>query len=229
MFNLANELQISGLKVITCSTTKIFPPTNIQSPAIRLIHEDSDLTGLQDAIDHFKHITVGSSIQEGKLLGIDKKVPHLLAGISDHVLIEADGAKGYSVKAPEAWEPVIADHSNLVIGVIGLDCLGKRANEDHIFRFERFQEITGIAYGEIITIDHLERLIHSNYGLFKSVDDSCDTALIFNKFDLMKQIVDWDDFSGRLLKTGGLPIERVILTSMKQGLVYGAYVAKGSF
>ncbi len=228
MFNLAGELQASGLKVITSATTKIFPPTHIQSPAVRLIQQGSDITNLQEEIDHFGHITVGNSIQGGKLIGIDKTTAHILSGASNHVLIEADGAKGHCVKAPEEWEPVIPDQANLVVGVIGLDCLGKKASEDTVFRFKRFQEVTGIRYGEIITIDHLQTLILSNQGLFKSVAYSCNTAVILNKLDLVKRHLDWSDLADRLFRETSRPIERVILASAKLGLVHGTYAAKGS-
>ena len=43
----------------------------------------------------------------------------------DIVLIEADGARGKSLKLPRAHEPVVPENSNKVVLVIGLDIFGK--------------------------------------------------------------------------------------------------------
>ena len=43
----------------------------------------------------------------------------------DVMLIEADGAKRKPLKVPADWEPVIPDFADVVVSVIGLDCLGK--------------------------------------------------------------------------------------------------------
>ena len=64
--------------------------------------------------------------------------------LADKVIVEADGADGRPIKAPEDWEPVIPTFANLVIPVVGLDCVGKPASEDWVFRIERFLALTGL-------------------------------------------------------------------------------------
>lgn len=48
---------------------------------------------------------------------------------ADLVLIEADGAKRYPCKVPAAHEPVLLPESDLVIGVIGMQALGRPVDE----------------------------------------------------------------------------------------------------
>ena len=58
------------------------------------------------------------------------------------VSIEADGARRLPLKVPAAWEPVIPEMTDLVIGVIGLDCLGK-AIKDTVHRPKLSGRISG--------------------------------------------------------------------------------------
>ena len=48
-----------------------------------------------------------------------------LESLADYVLVEADGAKRFPLKAPAAHEPVIPDETRLVIAVAGLSGVGK--------------------------------------------------------------------------------------------------------
>ena len=49
------------------------------------------------------------------------------ARVADHVLVEADGSAGRPLKAHADHEPVVSPRADLVIAVIGVDCLGAPA------------------------------------------------------------------------------------------------------
>lgn len=59
---------------------------------------------------------------------------------ADYVLIEADGAKHYSLKYPAEHEPVIPAEATDVILVLGTWDLGKSC-QDVIFRFVGWQSL----------------------------------------------------------------------------------------
>lgn len=59
----------------------------------------------------------------GKISSLSSQKLKELTGYGAVLLIEADGARRMPVKIPKDWEPVIPDFVQLVIGVIGLDCL----------------------------------------------------------------------------------------------------------
>jgi len=44
---------------------------------------------------------------------------------ADYILVEADGAKGRSLKAPSEFEPVIPTASTVVVIVAGIDAIGR--------------------------------------------------------------------------------------------------------
>ena len=64
-----------------------------------------------------------------------------LKELCDVMLVEADGAKHHPVKVPAEWEPVIPACADLVISVIGLDCLGQPISQS-AYRMERTSEIS---------------------------------------------------------------------------------------
>ena len=60
----------------------------------------------------------------GKYASLTDEKLEELRELCDVMLVEADGAKHHPVKVPEKWEPVIPRCADIVISVIGLDCLG---------------------------------------------------------------------------------------------------------
>jgi len=187
MYALARELSESGREVVTTTTAKIFPPDPDQSPKLITLDHDPGLRGLAEGLRRFSHVTVADSLDpaSGKLRGIQEDSLDICAAVADHVIVEADGARGLPVKAPEAWEPVIPRSSDLVVLVAGLDCIGKPATEDWVFRLDRFLEITGMAKGETIRPEHVAvALCHPEGGL-KGVPPTAEVAVFLNKADLL--------------------------------------------
>ena len=89
-----------------------------------------------------------------------------------------------ALKAPEAHEPVIPECSDLVVGVIGLDALGKPADADTVHRLEAFLRISGLSEGESIGEQALKALAGHPEGLFKGSPESARRVAFHNKADL---------------------------------------------
>lgn len=68
---------------------------------------------------------VVAQIVGSKVCGIAPELADELDQIGDHVLVEADGARGRSLKAPAAHEPVIPSRADVVVVVSGLDAIGR--------------------------------------------------------------------------------------------------------
>ena len=99
------------------------------------------------------------------------------------VLVEADGAKHRSIKAPGDHEPVVPPSTGAVIGVVGLDCLGRPMDGATVHRPERFHAVTGCPMGAPIRLAHIATLVRAPEGLFKGapparVGSSCSTRRI---------------------------------------------------
>lgn len=75
----------------------------------------------------------------------------------DNILIEADGAKHYSLKYPLESEPVIFEFTTDVYLVLGLWDIGKYC-KDVIFRFEDMSFELGTKADEKVTFEHIKQI-----------------------------------------------------------------------
>jgi probable selenium-dependent hydroxylase accessory protein YqeC len=188
MYALAREMQLLGHRVVSTTTTRIFPPSAEQSPNLLLLEEDPELISLPDRLSRWGHVTVGQAMltAAGKVEGIFDQGVHTCARYAQWVVVEADGAAGRPVKAPEAWEPVIPAGADLVIVVAGLDCLGKPASPAGVFRLQRFLKLTGLEEGNPIGPEHLAKALTDPEGGVKGVLPGTYVVPFLNKADLLE-------------------------------------------
>lgn len=184
MFRLAHELSSTGRTVLTTTTTKIFPPLPHQSPKLILLTDEPKLDSLSKHLSVYGHLTIGkSTLPDGKVQGVAPAIIDHCLEVADIVLVEADGAARKPVKAPEEWEPVVPERVHLMIPVVGLDCIGKPATSDTVFRLERFLKVTELNSGGIITPHTLGRLLAGSEGSLKNVPDDALVIPYLNKID----------------------------------------------
>ena len=152
MFRLARELSKDGGRVLTTTTTKIFMPVRKQSSII-MISESAE-TIVQHARELFKqnsHISAGSAILhlKNKLKGLKPETIDALwkSGVFRWIIVEADGAAGRPLKTPAIHEPVVPQSTRWLIGVVGLDAVGKPLTEKWAFRSKMVAHISGLAIG----------------------------------------------------------------------------------
>jgi probable selenium-dependent hydroxylase accessory protein YqeC len=119
----------------------------------------------------------------GKLKGVHPSRIAELRRLRPFVIVEADGAKRRPVKAPAAHEPVVPPGADVVLGCVGLDCLGRPMDEAAVHRPERFGPVTGCAPGAPILPWHLANLARSPQGLFKGAPAGARRVLLLNQAD----------------------------------------------
>ena len=184
MYRLAHELSSTGRSVITTTTTKIFPPQPHQSRKLILLADDPKLSSLPKHLSVYGHVTVGElTLPNGKLEGVSSAAINQCLDVADIVLVEADGAARKPVKAPEEWEPVLPERVHLVIPVVGLDCVGRPADSDTVFRLERFLKVTELHPGGIISPHSIGRLLAHPEGSLKNVPDNALVIPYLSKID----------------------------------------------
>ena len=212
LFRLAYELK--DYKVLITTTTKILKPEI--SDDYDIIIEKNSEKFLKEIHQHKNHIICGSSMPEGTRKFIGCAIP-FLKDIKDHfdfVLIEADGSAGRPVKAPATHEPVIADFTDIYIGVLGLDCLGKRADSQNVHRPEIFSQIRQKPPEQRIKVEDLVKLINSPDGLFKNAPENCQKVVLLNKADLITEEQGREIVSS--LRTEIIFPVKIILNSFKK-------------
>jgi len=118
-----------------------------------------------------------------KLAGIRPPRCAELAALCDLLLVEADGSRGRPVKAPGEGEPAVPTLCDIIVGVVGLDCLGESLGEAIAHRPGIFGPLAGCAPGEAIRPRHVAALIRAPGGLFKGAPTAARKILLLNKAD----------------------------------------------
>lgn len=188
MFALALELLQRGRKVITTTTTRIGATEPEKFNSSLLMEEDERilLSTLPENLLNYAHLTVVRKIspENDKLLGYSPEVIDLIAKLNlADIIVEADGARGKPIKAPNATEPVIPASTTLVIPVVGMDALGTKLNEDNAFRPEIISQLTGLKPGEPITEEAIVTLLTHPQGIAKGTPANARIVPLLNKAD----------------------------------------------
>jgi molybdenum cofactor cytidylyltransferase len=187
MFRLAAEQAALGRRVITTTTTHIFPPGPEQTGELVLAADHAKLLeGAAAALARHAHITVARGVTpEGKLRGVPPEqvaeLVHLTgAGI---VLVEADGAKGRMLKAPAEHEPALPPGMSLVLLLASAGALGQPLSDSTAHRVERVEAVTDLKAGETLTPQALARLATHPEGLLKDVPPGVSAILVLTHVD----------------------------------------------
>jgi probable selenium-dependent hydroxylase accessory protein YqeC len=222
MFRLAKELLLAGKRVVTTTTTKILEPSSEETRCLYVHSDEEKLKQL--ALQHiaqFGHITLARErLESRKLKGISPDLVGLLCNSHeiDMMIIEADGAAGRPVKAPREWEPVIPSHTTLVIGLLGVDGVGKELNEENLFQAERISQLTGIPLEGKMTCGGMALLMVHPQGIFKGAPHSSRRVAFINKVDVPERMMWGREIGKEILEKGSPQIERVILGRLKSEL-----------
>lgn len=175
MLRLAQELSGAGVRVIVTTTTHIFPPENM------IVLNPSNQVEAKAALLRENPVCFGKPDEQGKLTAPDLPIGQMEA-IADYVLVEADGAKRLSLKAPAEHEPVIPAFARQVIAVAGLDGAGQMIQEA-AFRPARYAALCNRAETDRVTpADIAKVLIHEN-GQRKGLPPGARFMILLNKAD----------------------------------------------
>ena len=217
MFSIARELSKVGESVLTTTTTKILMPSNEQSPHVILSDSvDEVLDKSRDLLKKNLHISAASGRAETSVEKLKGFYPEVIdqvqkAGIFRWILVEADGAAGKPLKAPALHEPVIPYSSNLLIGIIGLKCIGKPLNERWVFRHKLYANVTGLKPEEPVTEESVAvALMHKN-GIMKNCPSHAKKLVFLNMADNKKLMEPGRKIAHLLCHAGIEGLKRVVI------------------
>lgn len=174
---LGRELASDGYKVILTTTTRM-ARDQVSEP----VCWSSDPAEVERSLAAGTPLFVLSKHDSGKVVGLEPgTVDAVFASTSvDHVIVEADGARTMSIKAPAEHEPVIPAASTTVIVVIGADALGRSLGRV-AHRVERITALTGLTYDDLVTPEHAAAiLLHPDAGL-KGIPETARVVMAITK------------------------------------------------
>ncbi len=122
LLDLGAELAAARKRLVMTTTTKM-GADQIPAWAVLCSDESEVAAALQGGTAAF---LVGE-VADGKIVGVAPEVADRVFGRGDvdYVLVEADGARRRSIKAPADHEPVIPATATLVVAVAGMDAVDR--------------------------------------------------------------------------------------------------------
>jgi probable selenium-dependent hydroxylase accessory protein YqeC len=124
------------------------------------------------------------------------------------ILLEADGAKGHSLKAPREGEPVVPLNTTLLVPVVGIDALGCPLDENHVFRSKLAMEILKKPEGTILNEERIARLLAAT---MKGCPEGVRVIPFINKIDSPCDLERGRKLGQALFNIPDQKIERVVL------------------
>lgn len=160
MYRMAEYYSAKGYRVLVTTTTHICIPKG-----------DAWVKSLEEAEKRWsrgKYAVAGEEAENGKMSSLEIEKLQNYIKRAEVVLIEADGAKKMPCKVPAEHEPVLLPESDIVIGVMGLDSLGKPLKEV-CFRKDYAERLLRKTQEEILTEEDVIEILSSEQGTKKNV------------------------------------------------------------
>jgi molybdenum cofactor cytidylyltransferase len=181
-YRLAGEAWRGGMRVLVTTTTHMGTLPEALTGPVFVEAEGDPLPGLDDALRRQGRATLlGRRLRSDKLEGVPPDRVDELAARADLVLVEADGARGRSLKLPAAHEPVIPGSSTLVIVLAALDVVGAPLGEDRVHRLDLVAAACGRAPGARVEAADVAEVLRVESGYPARIGPGRRAGVFLNK------------------------------------------------
>ena len=193
LFRLATEF--SPPVIVTSSThlsrDQVSPRESWFFDKHHIVRSLDEVKGLDDKLDQGVHLLTGS-FEGDRTRGLDNEtlswLNHFCKVNQVPLLIEADGSRGKPIKAPAAHEPAIPPSVEQVAVVLGLSAIGKPLSTAWVHRPEIFSQLSGIYYGDPISVEALLQYLNHSLGGLKNIPPGIRKICVLNQADTKDQV-----------------------------------------
>ncbi len=187
LFQLAHQLINRPSPLVIVTATSHLGTSQVVFAAQHVIAKDiNELSAIFDK-ELYGVILVTGEIKEERTLPIDPALLNWLRENTERrkipLLIEADGSREHTLKAPAAHEPPIPQFTDTVLVIAGLSALGKPLTGAHVHRAEIYSQLGKLSIDHGITPESILRvLIHPDGGL-KNIPPTARRVAFLNQAD----------------------------------------------
>ncbi|HWX24980.1 MAG TPA: selenium cofactor biosynthesis protein YqeC [Vicinamibacteria bacterium] len=180
LYRLAHEAHSAGLRVLVTSTTHMGPlPEATTGP---LLLGDVAREAIEEAVSRTGLVTLlGKRVRPDKIEGISAEQVDSVAPLVDLVLVEADGARGRSLKLPAPHEPVLPGTTGVVLVLAGMDVLGAPLTDANVHRVALVTSACGRAEGEPVDAEALLATLLHETGYLSRIPPGVRAGVFLNK------------------------------------------------
>ncbi|MCL1692806.1 MAG: selenium cofactor biosynthesis protein YqeC [Actinomycetia bacterium] len=177
LFLLGRELAIPTGRVILTTTTKM-AADQITEPTCW----SDDPTEVESMLEPGRPLFVVTGEVPGKATGPTAEATDrlFLETAADHLIVEADGARSMSIKAPADHEPVITDLSTTVVVVVGIDAIGRPISKV-AFRPDLVAKIAGVGEHDSLTTANAADVLLAPNGGLKNIPETARVVMALTK------------------------------------------------
>ena len=156
--------------------------THIQKTNAEYFLGEPSMKMFRKKLSDYEAVWMGREIRKGKLASFQKEFLEEVSREPVLLLLEADGAKHFPVKAPAEHEPVICEKTSIVLNVYGMRAIGKKI-KDVCFRIGEVEKILGKTGEDILRPEDIMTLAVSRSAGRKCVTDEMEYQVILNQAD----------------------------------------------
>lgn len=162
---------------------------------------------------------LGRSVMRDKVVGLPVDyLGQLLARLNwDVVVVEADGARGRSVKGHRLGEPILPLCATHCVIVVGADGIESEVGEDTCHRPEVIRDLLGLSWTDRLNARRIVELLCHPRGLLSKIPGDMEVALYVNKVPLGRHHRPARELAEAVLKRCGRRIQRVAVGDNRQG------------
>jgi molybdenum cofactor cytidylyltransferase len=144
-----------------------------------------DLQEIPALLEQHGNLLVTGPEHEGKWTEVNAETLHALKqaarSLQVPLAIEADGARGRSLKAPAEHEPAIPAFADLVIPTAGLDALGQQIDSEAVHRSKQVAALLASEGDEILEPHSIARIVTSLGGGLKGVPEAAEVRVLLTR------------------------------------------------
>jgi molybdenum cofactor cytidylyltransferase len=217
VYRLAGEAHARGWRVLVTTTTHMGGlPGALSGPVLVAEETPPDGHALEETLDREGRATLlGRRVREDKLEGIPPEHVDGLRSLVDLVVVEADGARGRSLKVPAPHEPVVPASSTLVLVMAALDVLGRPLAPEWVHRLELLAGVTGLAPGEAVGEAAVVAALRDPGGYLSRLPPDARSGVFLNKVESEPTLRS----ARRIAEALSPPYGRVLAGSARTGVV----------
>lgn len=182
IYRLAAQARQAGLRVLVTTTTHMGTLPEATTGPVFVASDGQPDAALDEALRSEGRATLlGRRIRPDKLEGIAPERVDELARRADLVLVEADGARGRSLKLPASHEPVVPASTTLLLVLAALDVLGQPLTEEHVHRLELVTAASGRSPGATVDEETVVAVLSYPAGYPSRIPPGARSAVFLNK------------------------------------------------
>lgn len=211
MYQIAKEQKEE--KVMVTTTTHIMIPK--EGELVDHIYNQEESQKLtKDTVTPGRYLIYGGFNEKGKCVALSYEELEALSKLFTITIMEADGSRCLPIKGYREYEPCTPPYATLTVGILPLKSLGQPLDDRTVHRVPEFCNMTGGNKGDMITLDHIGKIITHPDGMYKGTKGR--KILFLNQLDDEGEIDQAKELLPYLSKEFLDSVDRIIAGSLQK-------------